>query len=108
MNHAEYSKSLLELQEQLKAANDELAAAEADDAKAAAVKKASDLNTKIDALKDAFIAEQNAAYEKVQADYTKAESERIQALKLASDNANKQPPKEKDPRKIFMDGVGGY
>lgn len=108
MNHAEYSKSLSELQEQLKVANDELAKAETDDAKAAAVQKASDLNTKIDALKDAFIAEQNAAYEKVQADYTKAESERIQALKLASDNANKQPPKEKDPRKIFMDGVGGY
>lgn len=107
MNITEYSKSLTELQEQLKAANDELAAAETDEAKAAAVEKASGINAKIDELKDTFIQEQNAAYEKAQQDLAKSESERQQALKLVSDNANKGKPQEKDPRKIFTLGVGG-
>lgn len=108
MNFDEYSKSLQELTEQLNMANDELAKAENEDDTQSCVNKVSEINSKIGTLKDTFITEQNAAYIKAQSDFAKADAERVQALKLASDNANKREPVEKDPREIFKKGVGGY
>ena len=107
MNFETYKKSLQELNEQLKQANDALAAATTEDATSEAVKNVSEINDKIAKLKDDFISEQNKAYEDMTSKYNKAEQERLQALKIASDNANKKQPEEKDPRKIFSDGIGG-
>ena len=58
-------------------------------------------------LKDNFINEQNKAYDELTKKYDKTEQERLQALKIASDNANKKPPEESDPRKIVRAGFGG-
>ena len=106
MKFDDYKKSLSELDEQLKVANDELASA-SEETMQACIDKVSEINGKIAGLKDTFIQEQNAAYIDMETKYNKAEQERLQALKIASDNANKQPPKEKDPRKIVMQGLGG-
>lgn len=106
MKFDDYKKSLSELNEQLKVANDELASA-SEETMQASIDKVSEINGKIAELKDTFIQEQNTAFIDMESKYNKAEQERLQALKIASDNANKQPPKEKDPRKIVMQGLGG-
>ena len=106
MKFDDYKKSLSELNEQLKVANDELAST-SEETMQTCVDKVSEINGKIANLKDTFIQEQNTAYIDMESKYNKAEQERLQALKIASDNANKQPPKEKDPRKIVMQGLGG-
>ena len=107
MKFDEFKKTLSELDDILKQANDALATAQDDDAREIALKDIGNLTNQINDLKDKFINEQNAAYGEMESKYNKAEQERLQALKIASDNANKQPPQEKDPRKIFSDGLGG-
>ena len=107
MKFEDYTKSLNELMEQLKQANDKLAAAQDEDATNEAIKEVSEINEKIAKLKDDFISDQNQAYADMEARYNKSEQERLQALKIASDNANKKQPEEKDPRVIFSKGIGG-
>ena len=107
MNFDEFKAQKSALDEQIKTANDELASAEGEEATNAAVAKISDLNNQMAALKDNFINEQNKAYDELTKKYDKTEQERLQALKIASDNANKKPPEESDPRKIVRAGFGG-
>ena len=107
MKFDEYKAQVNELDEKLKQANDKLAVAESDDDKSAAVKEISDIQSQMATLKDTFINEQNTAYIELSKKYDKTEQERLQALKIASDNANKKPPEEKDPRKIIRAGFGG-
>ena len=107
MDFNDYKAQLSAIDEKLKLANDKLAVAESDDDKSAALSEITDLNNQMTSLKDSFIAEQNTAYDELTKKYEKAETERLQALKIASDNANKKPPEEKDPRKIVIAGFGG-
>lgn len=107
MKFDDFKKSLSELDEKLKQANDALATADNDESREKALKDVAEATKQINDLKDTFITEQNNAYGEMESKYNKAEQERLQALKIASDNANKQPPKEKDPRKIFSVGLGG-
>ena len=107
MNFDEYSTQYKVLDEQIKAANDELASADGEEATNAAVAKISDLNNQMATLKDTFIEEQNKAYNELSKKYEKTEQERLQALKIASDNANKRPPEERDPNKIIQSLIGG-
>lgn len=107
MNFDEFKAQKSALDEQIKTANDELASAEGEEATNAAVAKISDLNNQMATLKDNFITEQNKAYDELTKKYDKTEQERLQALKIASDNANKKPPEELDPRKIVRAGFGG-
>ena len=107
MTFDEYKVKINDLDEQIKTANDELAAADNEETTNAAVSKISDLNAQMAQLKDNFIAEQNKAYIELSQKYDKTEQERLQALKIASDNANKRPPEEKDPRKIIQTLIGG-
>ena len=107
MKFEEYSKSLKELMDQLKQANEKLAAAQDEDATNEAIKEVSEINDKITKLKEDFISAQNQAYAEMESRYNKSEQERLQALKIASDNANNKQPEEKDPREIFKKGIGG-
>lgn len=107
MKFDEYKAQINELGEKLKLANDKLATAESDEDKTSAANEISELNSQMSALKDKFIDEQNAAYIDLNKKYDKTEQERLQALKIASDNANKKAPEETDPRKIIKAGFGG-
>ena len=107
MTFDEYRTKINDLDEQIKVANDKLASAESEESTNAAVAEISDLNNQITQLKDTFIDEQNKAYNELSKKYDKTEQERLQALKIASDNANKRPPEEKDPRKIIQTLIGG-
>ena len=107
MNFDEFKAQKSALDEQIKTANDELASAESDESKTTAAAKITDLNNQMATLKDNFINEQNKAYDELTKKYDKTEQERLQALKIASDNANKKPPEESDPRKIVRAGFGG-
>ena len=107
MNFDEFKAQKSALDEQIKTANDELASAESEESTNAAVAKISELNNQMATLKDNFINEQNKAYDELTKKYDKTEQERLQALKIASDNANKKPPEESDPRKIVRAGFGG-
>lgn len=107
MTFDEYRTKINDLDEKIKVANDKLASAESEESTNAAVAEISDLNNQITQLKDTFIDEQNKAYNELSKKYDKTEQERLQALKIASDNANKRPPEEKDPRKIIQTLIGG-
>lgn len=107
MTFDEYRTKINDLDKQIKVANDKLASAESEESTNAAVAEISDLNNQITQLKDTFIDEQNKAYNELSKKYDKTEQERLQALKIASDNANKRPPEEKDPRKIIQTLIGG-
>ena len=103
-----FKTQIKELEDKLTAANEKLASASGEDEQNAAISEISEINVQISSLKDKYIDESSAAYNELTNKYEKAERERLQALKIASDNANKKPPEEKDPRKIIRSGfIGG-
>lgn len=106
MNFEEYQTGLNDLQARLATANDALANATEENMQEC-INAVSSINDEISSYKDNFIVEQNNANVALQAQYNKAEQERLQALRIASENANKKPPEEKDPRKILVKGFGG-
>ena len=108
MEFEAFNTQVKDLDEKIKLANDKLANAESEQDQQDAISEIENLNNQKATLKDNFIEDTNKAYIELSKKYEKTEQERLQALKIASDNANKKPPEEKDPRKIIRAGFGGY